>query len=554
MWLIALFVSMLPFLGVPTSALAGASVTPDSGPVGSIVTITGKGFGQFRSAHENRVLFHGTPGLIQRWDPELIVVKVPLKATDGPVEVVKGKKKTKVGTFTVQQPTIEAVTPAEAEPGTVIQIAGKAFTNTAGSKDPNTMFGVNDVLIGGVPGKVRKWRNEKIEVEVPANASSGDVIVRLASSDPLPDGSCCAPVQYSISNPVPLKVIPSIRVDPLSGPIGTKVVLFGKGFGSTKGADEAVLFNGRPGTIAQWTDQMIVTHVPLDATSGPLTVKLKDRERTLGHFDVQVPKATGLMPDKAPIGSLVRISGEHFGLYSESGSTPFAFTDFNKGENAVEFGGVPGIVYRWHDNRIDVWVPYSAKSGPVVIKRGGTKPNPDGTCCAERGIVTTEAGHFELVTPKVESYTPTSAGLDDIVTIKGTGFGNFLKTAEPTQPGLNEQGHDFTQYELGENISRSEVLFNNVAALVVSWTDTEIKVQVPHRHLFGIGRPGEFNPDAATGPLVVRRGSWDLLPDGSCCTAKRWVTAVAGPFTIQVKGVPDQRFFQDMRPEASSSQ
>lgn len=257
MWLIALFVSMLPFLGVPTSALAGASVTPDSGPVGSIVTITGKGFGQFRSAHENRVLFHGTPGLIQRWDPELIVVKVPLKATDGPVEVVKGKKKTKVGTFTVQQPTIEAVTPAEAEPGTVIQIAGKAFTNTAGSKDPNTMFGVNDVLIGGVPGKVRKWRNEKIEVEVPANASSGDVIVRLASSDPLPDGSCCAPVQYSISNPVPLKVIPSIRVDPLSGPIGTKVVLFGKGFGSTKGADEAVLFNGRPGTIAQWTDQML---------------------------------------------------------------------------------------------------------------------------------------------------------------------------------------------------------------------------------------------------------------------------------------------------------
>src|SRR5690349_10034486 len=164
---------------------------------------------------------------------------------------------------------------------------------------------------------------------------------------------------------------------------------------------------------------MIVTHVPLHATTGTLRLKLKDKERALGTFTVVVPKATGLAPEKAPIGSLVRITGENFGFYSESGSTPFAFSDFNKGDNAVEFGGVPGIVYRWHDNKIDVWVPYSAKSGPVVVKRGGTTPKPDGSCCADRGIVTAEAGEFTLVTPKIEGYTPASAGLDDIVTITG---------------------------------------------------------------------------------------------------------------------------------------
>ena len=554
MWFIFVSVLLAPIAGFTASAWAENSVIPDNAPPGAVVSIAGKGFGQFRSAQENRVLFHGTPALIQRWDPDLIVAKVPLRATNGPVEVVRGKKKTTVGTFTVQKPTVQAVTPAEVEPGALLQITGANFTNTSGSKDPNTMFGVNDVLISGVPAKVRKWRNDKIEVEVPGNASSGDVVVRLASSDPLPDGSCCAPVEYSTSNAVSLNVIPSIRVDPPIGPVGTKVVLFGKGFGTEKIPENAVEFNGHPGTIAQWTDGMIVTHVPLNATTGPLTLKLKDKERALGNFTVVVAKATGLTAVSAPIGSLVRITGENFGLYSESGSTPFAFSDFNKGDNAVEFGGVPGIIYRWHHDKIDVWVPFSAKNGPVVVKRGGNTPKPDGSCCAEKGLVTTEAGTFTLVTPQVESYSPTTAGLDDIVTIKGSGFGNFLKTAEATQPGLNEKGHDYLPYELGENVSRSEVLFNNVAAIVVSWSDTEIKVQVPHRLAFGIGRAGEFNTEVSTGPLIVRRGSWDLLPDGSCCTPKRWVTAEAGTFTVQQTGLPDQRFFKDMRQEAGGSQ
>lgn len=554
MWMIVFCLLMFQLTGPSVSVGAETVLIPDTAPPGAVVSITGKGFGSFRSAQDNRVLFHGVPALIQRWEADLIVVKVPLRATNGPVDVVRGKKKIQIGDFTVQRPAIQSVTPMEVEPGGVLHIVGTNFTNTAGSKDPNTMFGVNDVLISGVPAKVRQWRNDRIEVEVPGNAVLGDVMVRLASSDPLPDGSCCAPVEYSTSNTVALNIIPSIRVDPVSGPVGTKVVLFGKGFGASMTPGQTVEFNGQPATIAQWTDAMIVTHVPLEATSGPLVLKLKNKERALGDFTVVVPKAAGLSPASAPIGSLVHITGENFGFYSESGSTPFAFSDFNKGDNGVDFGGVPGIIYRWHHNRIDVWVPFSAKSGSVVVKRGGNKPNVDGSCCAETGLVTTEAGTFTVVTPKVESFEPATAGLDDVVTIKGSGFGNFLKTAEPTQPGLNEKGHDYIPYELGENVSRSEVLFNNVAAIVVSWTDTEIKAQVPHRLAFGVGKPGQFNPDMATGPLLVRRGSWDLLSDGSCCTPKRWVTAEAGTFTVEQKGLPDQRFFKDMRPEAGGSQ
>lgn len=544
------------FLSLALSALAlGAGparaatvLAPDAAPPGATVTITGKGFGQFKSTQENRVFFNKVPALIQRWEPDVISVKVPLRAATGPVELVRGKKTLPAGTFTVLRPTIESVTPAESEPGSLLQIAGAHFGNTAGSKDPNTMFGVNDVLISGVPARVRRWRDDRIEVEIPGNASSGEVLVRLASSDPLPDGSCCAPVEYAVSNAMPLTVRPAIRVDPLSGPVGTKVVLFGKGFGATRASGDAVLFSGHPATIAQWTDTAIVVHVPLNAASGPIVLRRGGTERTVGQFSLGVPKAAGLSPTTAPIGSMLRITGEHFGFYSESGSTPFAFADFNKGDNGVDIGGVPAIIYRWHDDKIDVWVPASVKSGPVVVKRGATIPKEDGSCCAERGLVTTEAGVFSLTVPRVESFSPTSAGLDEIVTIKGSGFGNFLKTAEATQPGLNEGGHDFMPIKLGEDVARSEVLFNGLAGMVVSWTDTEIKVRVPRRQVYGIGRPGEFVTDATSGPLVVRRGSWDLLPDGTCCTPKRWVSVEAGHFTIEAKGLPDQGYFDPKQP------
>ncbi len=548
MWLVVLLCASF-LLSTPISPVwAGASLFPDSAPPGATLTISGEGFGEFTSTQHNRVLFKGHPALIQRWERDLIEVKVPLRVKTGPVEVHVGKKRIPVGTFTLLQPAIQELVPAQLEAGAILQVTGRHFGNTAGSRDPNTMFGVNDVLINGVPAKIRRWRDDKIEVQVPANATSGDVVVRLASSDPLPDGSCCAPVEYSISNVVPLNIIPTIRVDPPQGPVGTKVVLFGEGFGGAKGPQDGVYLNGQLTTVAKWTDKVIVVHVPLGATSGPLVLKRQGKERNLGAFDVFTPKATGLEPKRGPIGSLVRITGENFGYYSESGSTQFSFIDFNKGENGVEIGGVPAIIYRWHEDRIDVWVPASAKGGPVVVVRGGTLPKEDGTCCAKRGVVTTTAGEFTLVTPKVESFTPTSAGLDEIVTIKGSGFGDFLMTMEATQPGLNEGGHDSLPIKLGQNVARSEVLFNGVAGVVVSWTDTEIKAQVPRRHVFGFGVQEKFLPNPTTGPLVVRRGSWDLLPDGSCCTPKQWVSVEAGSFTILPSGLPDQTYYTDPNP------
>lgn len=540
--------------------LSSPSATP-----GATLSLAGKGFGNFQSVQTNKVTVNGVPALVQRWEPDLIEIKVPFKATSGSVEVIIGKKRLSAGRLAIVLPQIESISPSEAERGTVVQITGRHFGMTAGARDPNTMFGVNDVVVGGVVVRPRRWKDDKIELEIPANAASGDVVVRLASSDPLPDGSCCAPVEYVQSNAVPLTFIPSVRVDPVSGPVGTKVVLFGQGFGEGKGAGDGVLIGGQPTTIDQWKDDVIVLHVPLGAESGPMVLKSQGRQRTVvPAFTVHQPKATAITPASAPIGTLLRINGEHFGFYSESGSTPYNFMDFNTGENRVEIGGVQAPIYRWNDDRIDVWVPFSAKSGKVMVYRSANKPNPDGSCCAEQGVLPIDAGEFSVVTPVIESYDPKAAGLDATVTIKGKGFGTFLKTAEHTELGLSQKAYKRRQdFEINEaetsstvvsNVSRTEVLFNGSAALVQSWTDNEIVVKVPHRNLYGIGKRGGFFDNLATGPLVVRRGSWDVLPDGTCCSPKKWVTLEAGQFTIKAEGLPDQGYWNNNRPDANTNQ
>ncbi len=556
----------LGLAGNPSEIGASAQqllLQPDHATPGATVVVSGKGLGQFKSVQFNKVTFAGMPALIQRWESDLVEVKVPFKATTGPVEMVIGKKKLAAGTFTVVTPRIESITPTEAERGTVITITGEHFGATAGARDPNTMFGVNDVVIGGVVVRPRRWKDDTIEVEIPANAAPGEVVVRLASSDPLPDGSCCAPVEYLTSNAVPLALVPSVRVDPMRGPVGTKVVLFGLGFG-TKGAEDTVVIGNHRTTIAQWKDDVIVVHVPLGAETGPLVLKRQGKERALGTFTVHVPKALPVTPASAPIGTLLRINGEHFGFYSESGATPYSFMDFNKGENRVEIGGVPAVIYRWHNDRIDVWVPFSVKSGPVKIYRSATVPKADGSCCEARGELVTDAGTFTLVTPVVDSYEPKSAGLDELVTIKGKGFGTFLKTAEHTGLELSQKAYkrrldvEINEPDSGStvisNVSRTEVLFNGAAALVQSWTDTEIVVKVPHRNLYGIGKRGAFFDDLSTGPLVVRRGSWDVLPEGTCCTQKQWLTIEAGQFTIEAKDLPDKGYWENNRPDAGTSQ
>ena len=79
---------------------------PSMAVPGATLSIGGKGFGAFRSVQVNRVTVGGFPALIQRWESDLIEVKVPFRAQSGPVEIMAGKKKLSAGKLIILQPTI----------------------------------------------------------------------------------------------------------------------------------------------------------------------------------------------------------------------------------------------------------------------------------------------------------------------------------------------------------------------------------------------------------------------------------------------------------------
>ena len=65
--------------------------------------------------------------------------------------------------------------------------------------------------------------------------------------------------------------------------------------------------------------------------------------------------------------------------------------------------------------------------------------------------------------------------------------------------------------------NKDYVKASHVAGTIESWTDTEIKVRVPQV--------------AVHGTILITRGSWDMLPDGTCCKDKEWIQSKAGEFT-----------------------
>ncbi|TAL08763.1 MAG: hypothetical protein EPO02_12080 [Nitrospirae bacterium] len=509
-----LFLFIIGMLAIASPAWAAAMINPDSGPIGITVTITGEGFGKFVSTKANRVLFGKAPGLVEHWEDTRIVVRVPRKAATGPVTLTSGKKTKSVGAFTVEAPLVKEVSPAEAPPGQVVQIIGRNFGPTMGQKDSEMQFGVNEVLFNGIPAQIVRWRDTRIEAKVPSNATSGPLTVRLASVDPLPDGSCCAPAEYSVTSPVTFTVLTPLVLEPTEGPLGSPVVISGNGFGQRQPGTDMVLFNEVQAPVLEWTNTQIRVMFPLKGSSGPVTLKQGRQARVVGEFRLMPHKVIGFIPDTAPVGALITISGENFGVFYEGGS------------NQVLLGDVPARVFQWSDRVIDVWVPVSAKSGPLVVRRGAGMAKPDGTCCAEHGFASADGGNFTLAVPAASAITPKTAEIGGLITITGSGFGEFLKTDERTQDNISREGHKNQLTQFGVNIARTAVLFpankdfvkaSHVAGYVESWTDTEIKVRVPQV--------------AVPGTVLISRGSWDMLPDGTCCKDKEWVQSEAGFFT-----------------------
>ena len=197
------------------------------------------------------------------WSDREIRVAVPPGASTGEVVVTVSRQASAGFGFTVtgtggSGPAIGTVSPGLGPEGTVVTIRGRSFGSTA------EMGGVS---FNGVWAAASSWSDGEIRVRVPADATTGPVVV--TANGQTSDGVAFIVPDSGVGEPV----IDSLSA--ASGPEGTVVTIEGAHFGPSIRALEGtsgVSFNGVWGQPTYWSDAQIQVPVPARAPSGLVTV------------------------------------------------------------------------------------------------------------------------------------------------------------------------------------------------------------------------------------------------------------------------------------------
>ena len=218
------------------------SLSPTSGAVGASIALSGTNFGA--SQGSGSVTFNGTTAVVTNWSATNITVKVPASASTGLVVVRASGVNSNGQAFTVvPAPILSTVLPTSGTVASPVTITGLNFGASQGA---------STVKFNGVPASVVNWGATSIHVAVPAGATTGSVVVRVAGID---------------SNGLSFAVGagPSITsLSPVSGPVGTLVTISGANFGGSQSGG-SMRFGTKSATLVSWNATGIVAMVPTGA-------------------------------------------------------------------------------------------------------------------------------------------------------------------------------------------------------------------------------------------------------------------------------------------------
>ena len=356
------------FTFYPFPALTG--VSPNSGPSGTPVTITG--FGLLDAQGNATVAFNGVPALIFSNTSGSILATVPAAATTGPVTVrINGVTLKTSTSFTVTNPFITSISPSYGAPAALISIAGTNFGATQGN---------GSVTVGGAFSRVVSWSNTLISIAVPGNATTGNIVVTAGAS----------------SNGAPFTFYPYPAINAISpeiGGIGTRVTITGISLLDGRNS-AAVTFNGIPATILGQSSTSIQVDVPVGATTGPISVFVNGNTiKSSSAFNVvPPPQISGISPSYGAPAAFINITGSNFGAA--------------QGNGYAIVGDAFSEVTAWSNTAITIRVPSRASTGNLVVNVGGATSNG--------------APFTFYPYPAVATVSPGSGGVGTLVTITGS--------------------------------------------------------------------------------------------------------------------------------------
>lgn len=369
-----------------------ASFSPDEGPPGTRVEITGERFGS--QTYENRVMIAGRPCIVRAASPERLVVEVPAQASSGPftVQVRGAGEATSDERFTVFAAlTITSLEPTNGPVGTEVTLEGTGFVP---DEDENR------VTINGRPAEVVEASETELVFEVPRGATSGPVEVvardhRRRARDP-----------FRITVPPVVR-----RFSPTSGAPGTEVTVYGQNFGSSSQALDVRLGSTECRVLSVGPTQARVA-VPEGASSGPFEVEVRSQgaDESSQSFTVYTPLTISeFTPTRGPTGTDVTIRG-----------TGFSPTTRN---NIVRIGGRPTRVTAAGETELRVQVPRGVTGGTIRVQIRG------------RSSVESEEEFVVTHAPVVARVRPNSGAPGTEVTILGDHFGSSMDEVRVTLAG-----------------------------------------------------------------------------------------------------------------------
>ncbi len=387
----SLFVASFLWASPAKAAPVIQLMTPQSGPVGTLVVIVGSGFGA--SQGTSTVTFNGTLVTWVSWSATSLEVQVPAGASSGNVVVTVSGKASNAESFTVtQSPVITGLSPTSGAVGATITITGSNFT-AGGTQSPQVVF--NPELYASPISST----DTSITVAVPAGAVTGDLLVSVG-------GGNSNSILFTVTSSDP-----SIgNLTPGAGVVGTSVTITGTNFGTSQGTS-TVTFNGTTGTPTSWSATSIKVPVPSSATTGNVLVTVGGVASNPYGFEVgtAAPSITSISPTSGAVATSVTITGTSFGS--------------TQGANTVNFNGVSGVPTSWSATQIKVPVPKGATTGSVVVTASGTVSNSVNFTVPGTG-------------PSVTSVSPSSGPVGTSVTVTGTNFDATQGTSTVTFNGI----------------------------------------------------------------------------------------------------------------------